>query len=294
MIWSWKMWLQNLRLFLPYSDSVFLPTCQFQPRQLLAIRGPRWGCSCSSLPFRKGYKTYPGWKGLEMYKSMAYPGPSRWPATIELPLTTRVLGQYDHIEVLMDAHAPLACSLHVSEEKKGFWYKFLNCPIDCKLLHWVTNRTPSRKINDSYSWYFPMISKYFIFKKCLVLRIGSIFIKQRNELTAKVNQSPHENQPNELEWILHPHALLWFTQRHQWDLECDELAPTLLVSLSYGLWDWNAPTSLGRIERFVLWKHLNPTSTLSLPSNVSSWVDTDNTTWCIRGSWKAIAKLPEV
>lgn len=135
----------------------------FSPRQFLAIRSPRWGRSCCSLPFRKDCKTYPGWKGLEMYKSTSLArafqmASHHWTASYQE--SARSVWP---VEGLMDAHAPLAFGVQVSGEKKGFWHKFLNCPTECKVLHWVTNRTPSRKITfksslltaipDTFLWY---------------------------------------------------------------------------------------------------------------------------------------------
>lgn len=45
------------------------------------------------------------------------------PALIEWPPTERVLRKNDHIEEPIDAHAPLACTVHVSGKKNGFWHE---------------------------------------------------------------------------------------------------------------------------------------------------------------------------
>lgn len=50
-------------------------------------------------------------------------GLPEWPALIEQLPTERVPGKDDHLEEPIDAHAPLACGVHISGKKKGFWHE---------------------------------------------------------------------------------------------------------------------------------------------------------------------------
>lgn len=129
-IWTRKIWLQNLKSSLPYSDST-RKSSALSPRQRLLIRNPREEVRAlgrlQELP------------KLRMMEEAQTKWPE-WPALLEWPLTKREWGQDDHLGVLLCANAPLTLSVHDSGEKKGIWHMWTFLSItQYKVLQQVTN-----------------------------------------------------------------------------------------------------------------------------------------------------------
>lgn len=83
---------------------MLFPKCQLKGQDNSYHRSLRWGRSCSSLPLRKYCKSNPDWEWLEKHKLTGLARACHKGQPHRTVSYWEMLGQDDHLEVLMDGH----------------------------------------------------------------------------------------------------------------------------------------------------------------------------------------------